>query len=73
MDPVSAADAALATNRGQVNDIVLGTVFVSSGLTACAIAAIRSGRCVRILVWWGVWSAMCGLQTLDQAPLVVAF
>ena len=44
MDAVSAADAALATNRGQVIDIVLGTVFVSSGLTACAIAAVRSGR-----------------------------
>src|SRR5450755_4713457 len=53
MDAVSAADAALATNRGQVIDIVLGTVFVSSGLTACAIAAIRSGRGVRILVWVG--------------------
>jgi hypothetical protein len=57
MDAVSAADAALATNRGQVIDIVLGTNLVSSGLTACAIAAIRSGRCVRILVWWRVWSA----------------
>ena len=44
MDAVSAADAALATNRGQVIDIVLGTVFVSSGLTACASAALRSGR-----------------------------
>ena len=38
---------------GQVIDIVRGTVFVSSGLTACASAAIRSGRGVRILVWWG--------------------
>ena len=57
MDAVSAADAALAANRGQVIDMVLGTVFVSSGLTACAIAAIRSGRGVRILVWWGVCSA----------------
>jgi hypothetical protein len=66
------ADAAPATNRGQVIDKVLGTVFVSSGLTACAIAAIRPGRGVRILVCGGVWSAMYGLQTLDQAPLVLA-
>jgi len=29
---------------GQVIDIVRGTVFVSSGLTACASAALRSGR-----------------------------
>ena len=72
LDAVSAADAALATNRGQVIDIVLGTVFVSSGLTACAIAALRSGRGVRILVWWGVWSALYRLRTLDQAPLVLA-
>ena len=70
MDAVSAADAALAINRGQVIDIVLGTVFVSSGLTACAIAAIRSGRSHPRLV--GVWSAMYRLQTLDQAPLVLA-
>jgi hypothetical protein len=45
MDAVSAADAALATNRGQVIDSP-GSVFVSSGLTACAIAAhpLGSGR-----------------------------
>jgi sigma-B regulation protein RsbU (phosphoserine phosphatase) len=69
---MSAADAALATLRGQVIDIVLGTVFLSIGLTACGIAAIRWHRGVRILVWWGIWSAIYGLQTLDQTPLVLA-
>lgn len=46
LDAVSAADAAPATNRGQVIDIVLGTVFVSSGLTACANRSrpLGSGR-----------------------------
>lgn len=72
MDGISAADAALATLRAQVVDIVLGTVFLSIGATACAIAAIRRRRGVRILVWWGIFSGMYGLQTLDQTPAVFA-
>src|ERR1039458_3225314 len=71
MDGISTADAALATLRGEVVDIVLGTVFLSIGATACAVAAIRWGRGVRILVWWGIWSAMYGLQTLVQTPAVL--
>ncbi|HYL14971.1 MAG TPA: hypothetical protein VEV41_18155 [Terriglobales bacterium] len=69
---MSAADAALATLRGEVIDIVLGTVFLSVGATACAIAAIRWRRGVRILVWWGIWSGMYGLQTMDRTPAVLA-
>lgn len=65
------ADAALATLRGEVVDIVLGTVFLSIGTTACAIAAIRWRRGVRILVWWGIWSAIYGLQTLLQPRIVL--
>jgi len=71
MDGMSAADAALATLRGQVVDIVLGTVFLAIGATACAIAAIRRRGGVRILVWLGIWSAMYGLQMMDQIPLVL--
>ena len=69
---MSAADAGLATLRGEVIDIILGTVFLSIGATACAIAAIRWHRGVRILVWWGIFSGMYGLQTLDQTPAVLA-
>ena len=72
MNAADAADAALATLRGQAIDIILGTVFVSIGATACAIAAIRWRRGVRILVWWGIWSAMYGLQDLIRTPAVVA-
>jgi len=72
MDGMSAADATLETLRAQVIDIVLGTIFLSIGATACAIAAIRWRRGVRILVWWGIWSGMFGLQTLDQTPAVLA-
>jgi len=66
---LSAADADLATLRVQVIDIILGTIFVAIGVTACAIAAIRRRGGVRILVWLGIWSALYGLQTLDR-PLV---
>ena len=72
MDGMSAADAALATFRGEVIDIILGTVFLAIGATACAIAAIRWRRGVRILVWWGIFSGLYGLQTLDQTPAVLA-
>jgi phosphoserine phosphatase RsbU/P len=71
MDSMSATDAALETLRGQVTDIVLGTIFLSIGVTACAIAAIRWRRGVRILVWWGIWSGLYGLQTLVQTPAVL--
>jgi len=66
------AEAALETLRGQVVDIVLGTIFLSIGTFACAIAAIRWRRGVRILVWWGIFSGIFGLQTLVQTPAVLA-
>jgi phosphoserine phosphatase RsbU/P len=66
------ADAALETLRGEVVNIVLGTIFVSIGATACAIAAIRWRRGVGILVWMGIFSGMFGLQQLLQTPAVVA-
>jgi len=69
---MNTADAALEILRGQVTDIVLGTIFLSIGATSCAIAAIRWRRGARILVWWGIFSGMYGLQTLDQTPAVVA-
>jgi phosphoserine phosphatase RsbU/P len=72
MNGMSTADAGLEMLRGQVTDIVLGTIFLSIGATACAISAIRWHRGVRILVWWGIFSGLYGLQTLDQTPAVLA-
>src|SRR5271167_1734011 len=69
---ISTADAVEATLRAQVTDIVLGTIFLSIGAAACGIAAIRWRRGVRILVWWGIFSGMFGLQTLVQTPAVLA-
>src|SRR5271169_768917 len=71
MVAISAADLDLATLRAQLTDIVIGTIFVSIGATACAIAAIRWRRGVRVLVWWGIWSGMYGLQSLLQTPMLL--
>ena len=71
MDGMTAADAALEALRGDVINIVLGAVFLTVGATACAIAAIRWRRGVRILVWWGIFSWMYGLQKLGQTPTIL--
>jgi hypothetical protein len=58
------------TLRREVVDIVLGTIFLSIGAIACAIAAIRWRRGGPILVWLGIWSGMDGIQELVQTPVV---
>jgi phosphoserine phosphatase RsbU/P len=64
-------DQALAMLRGQLVEIISGTVFVFIGLTACAIAAIRRSG-VRLFLWLGIWSAMYGTGLLTRSPAVVA-
>lgn len=54
-------DQVLATLRGQVADIISGTVFVFVGLLACGIAAMRRRTDAGILVWLGIWSGMYGI------------
>lgn len=71
MNGMDTAGAALETLRGEVIDIVLGTVFLTVGATACAISAIRWRRGVRILLWWGIFSGMYGLQKLEQTPAIL--
>ena len=61
-------DQILMMLRGQVSGIMLGTVFLFIGLVACGIAAIRGGGRVRILVWFGIFSAMYGARILAQMP-----
>jgi hypothetical protein len=61
-------DQVLMIVRGQVGGIILGTVFLFVGLAACAIAVIRGGARVRILVWFGIFSAMYGARILAQMP-----
>jgi hypothetical protein len=73
MNGVNGTDAIPEMLRREVMDIVLGTIFLFIGATACAIAAIRWSMGVRILVWWGLLSGMYGLQTLVQTPAIVRF
>lgn len=54
--------------RAQILGIILGTVFLFIGLASCAIAVIRRGARVRILVWQGVFSAMYGARILAYVP-----
>ena len=61
-------DQVLMMLRGQVSGIILGGVFLFIGLAACAIAVIRGGGRVRILVWFGIFSAMYGARILAQTP-----
>ncbi len=63
---MNTANAALEALRGDVINIVLGTVFLAVGATACVIAAMRGRRGVRTLIWWGLFSGMYGLQKLLQ-------
>jgi len=57
--------------RGQLIEIISGTVFVFIGLAACAVAAIRRSG-VRLFLWLGIWSAMYGTELLTRSPAVVA-
>jgi len=71
MDGATAADAALQTLRGDIISIVLGSAFLTVGATACAIASTRGRRGVRILLWWGIFSGVYGLQILGQASTLL--
>jgi sigma-B regulation protein RsbU (phosphoserine phosphatase) len=51
--------------------IVLGTLFLFFGFAALAIAAIRERREVLILVWFGMWSGIYGINLLTRSPSVV--
>ena len=65
-------DHVAAILRGQIADIVVGSIFVFVGVATCGIAAFRRGRGVRTFVWLGIWSAMYGAALLDRSPAVMA-
>lgn len=65
-------DQLLAMLRGQLADIIFGTVFLFIGLAACSIAAIRPRRGIRLVIWLGIWSAMYGTGLLSRSTAVVA-
>ena len=53
----------------QVGVIILGTIFLFIGVAACCIAAIRGRGAGRILPWFGVFSAMCGVRLFAEVPV----
>ena len=65
-------DQVLAPLRGQVVDIMFGSVFLFIGLAVCLIAAMRRRGGTRIFVWLGIWSAMYGITQLTQTQAWVA-
>lgn len=54
--------------RGEIGNIMLGTVLLFIGLAACAVAAIRRRGQVGIVLWFGVFTAMYGARILAEAP-----
>jgi len=58
--------------RGQLAEVISGSIFLFMGLAACCLAAIRRRRGVRLVIWLGIWSAMYGISLLARSPAVVA-
>lgn len=52
----------------QLGVVILGTIFLFIGLAACAVAAIRGREVGRILVWFGVFSAIYGVRLFAEVP-----
>jgi len=65
-------DQALATLRGQIIEIISGTVFVFLGFAACGIAAMRRRSGVRVFVWLRIWSTMYAALRLMNPLAAVA-
>jgi len=57
--------------RGELLNMMSGTVFVFIGLLACCFAAIRRRGGVRIFVWLGLWSTMYGARLLMESSVFV--
>lgn len=53
-------DQLLVIPGDQLLGIIVGTVFVFSGLAGLCIAAMRRRSGMRAILWLGVWSAMYG-------------
>ena len=54
-------------SREQLAIIMFGTVFLFIGLAAGAFAAVRRREEVRLFVWLGTWSALCGARLLAES------
>jgi phosphoserine phosphatase RsbU/P len=58
---------------GEVTYLITGTIFIVIGLVALVVAAIRrrtSGW--RAVLWLGIWSALYGIQRINDCDFLVA-
>lgn len=62
----------IATMRGQVGGIALGSIFLFIGLAAIFLAALRHRGEAALMLWFGVFSGLYGLRMLAQAPAAFA-
>jgi len=62
----------VASLRGQIVDIIGGSIFLFIGLAACSIAAARRRSGVRFFMLLGIWSAMYGAMQLTQQEVMLA-
>ena len=58
--------------RGELANIMCGSVFLFIGAAACAFAAIRRREQVRLFFWIGLWSGLYGVRLLLESPTFVA-
>jgi len=61
---------ALASLRGQIVDVISGSIFVFIGLAAACVALVRRRSGARLFVLLGIWSAMYGAMQLTQSQVV---
>jgi len=66
--PACVANEASLIVREQVVVIILGTVFLFIGATACCIAPIRGREAGRTLAWFGIFSAIYGFRLFAAVP-----
>jgi len=60
------------THRAEFAVVVLATIFLFTGIAACCIAAVRRGNTGRILVWFGIFSAMYGVRLFAAVPTALS-
>ena len=58
--------------RGELANIMCGSVFLFVGVAACAFSAIRRREQVRLFFFIGLWSGLYGLRLLLESPTFVA-
>jgi hypothetical protein len=61
---ISPQDPELLLLRHQLLNILLGTIFLFVGVSACVIALIRRRANSRLLTWFGLFIGLYGLQVL---------